>query len=321
VYDCRDIMQTRRLSGTLNAGWCAGLGLALCVAVSFAVRAQTPADGPALHLLPVQGNISMLVGPSGNVTVQTGHDGVLLVDTMGEELAPRVAAEVRAMTPLPIRFIINTSAAARSVGGNATLARLGAIGSRQVPGGGATVIAHENVVRRLARPTPGPQPGLPNAEYFTPAKDFSFNGEAIFVFHVPSALTDGDSIVLFRRSDVVSAGDIFTPGRYPVIDPDRGGSVQGLIAALNHILFLAVPERLQDGGTRIVPGQGRLGNEADVVEYRDMVVIARDRIRDLIGKGMSLQQVKAARPTLDYDGMFGDPEAFVEAVYNSLQER
>jgi cyclase len=126
-------------------------------------------------------------------------------------------------------------------------------------------------------------------------------------------------MVLFRRSDVVSAGDIFTPDRYPVIDIDKGGSVQGLIAALNHLLEITVPERLQDGGTRVIPGHGRICNEADVVEYRDMVTIVRDRIRDMVVKGRSLEQIKAAGPTLDYDPRYGSGEPFIEAVYVSLR--
>jgi glyoxylase-like metal-dependent hydrolase (beta-lactamase superfamily II) len=280
-----------------------------------------PAGGAPVRLLPVQGNVSMLVGAGANVAVQTGRDGVLLVDTMREDAAQAIAGQLKTLTALPIRFIVNTSLDADHTGGNAALGAMGATGARPVPGGGATVIAHENVVRRLARPTPGPQPGLPNDEYFTPSKDFSFNGEAVFVFHVPAAHTDGDSIVLFRRSDVIAAGDIFTPDRYPVLDLERGGSVQGLLAGLNRLLDLAVPERLQDGGTRIVPGHGRLCNEADVVEYRDMVTIVRDRVADLVRKGSTLEQVRAARPTLDYDPAYGNPRAFVDAVYASLTKR
>jgi glyoxylase-like metal-dependent hydrolase (beta-lactamase superfamily II) len=159
---------------------------------------------------------------------------------------------------------------------------------------------------------------LPNDEYDTAFKDLFFNGEAVIIFHEPKAHTDGDSMVFFRRSDVLSTGDIFTPERYPFLDLERGGSVQGEIDALNHILRLTVPEHLQEGGTRVVPGHGRLCNEADVVEYREMVTIIRDRVQDLIKKGNTLAQVKAARPSLDYDTQYGPGDAFVESVYRSV---
>ena len=281
--------------------------------------------GAELHLWPVQGNVYMLVGPGGNISIQVGRDGVVLVDTMLEPLAASIAAQVRSLTDAPIRYIIDTSMDADHVGGNAALAAMGTTGVRPVPGGGATVIAHENVLNRMTVPltssqTPPLQRGLPNDEYFTPTKDF-FNSEPVIIMHEANAHTDGDSIVLFRRSDVISAGDVFTPDRYPAIDLERGGSVQGYIAALNHLLLLAVPERLQDGGTRVIPGHGRVCNEADVVEYRDMVTIVRDRIQAYITSGMTLVQVKAAKPTLDYDPQYGSGDTFIEAVYRSLRER
>ncbi len=280
-------------------------------------------DNLELHLLPVQGNIYILLGAGGNVTVQVGKDGVLLVDTMLAPLAPRIAAEIKKLTKLPIRYIIDTHVHADHIGGNEALAAMGATGATVVPGGGATIIAHEKVLNRLTTPvtgnkTPPLQKGLPTDEYFTPTKDFSFNGEAVIVFHEANAHTDGDSIVLFRRSDVISAGDVFTPDRYPGIDLERGGSIQGLIAALNHILHLTVPEHLQEGGTKVIPGHGRLCDEAEVVEYRDMVTIIRDRIQDMIKNRMTLEQVKAARPTRDYDTQYGSGDAFVDAVYKSL---
>jgi glyoxylase-like metal-dependent hydrolase (beta-lactamase superfamily II) len=165
---------------------------------------------------------------------------------------------------------------------------------------------------------------LPLSEYFTPTRDFFFNGEAIVLHHVPAAHTDGDSLVFFRGSDVVSVGDLFTPGSYPVIDLQNGGSVQGLIAGLNRILEITVPAKFQEGGTYVIPGHGRLCDEAEVVEYRDMVTIVRDRIQDLIKKGMTLEKVQAARPTRDYDTEYGTntgfwtTEMFVEAVFRSL---
>ena len=276
-----------------------------------------------LHVLPVQGNTYMMVGPGGNITIQTGKDGVLLVDTMFAPLAQRIAAEIKKLSDQPIRYIIDTHVHGDHVGGNEPLQKMGAAGASQVMGGGATVIAHNNVLNRMTTPVTGsqappPQTGLPNDEYDTPTKDFFFNGEAVVIFHEPAAHTDGDSIVFFRRSDVLSVGDIFTPERYPFIDLARGGSIKGEIDALNHILLLTVPEHLQEGGTRVIPGHGRLCTEADVVEYRDMVTIVRDRVQDAIKRGLTLDQTKAAKLTIDYDPQYGPGDSFIESIYKSL---
>jgi cyclase len=296
----------------------------LSTACALGAQGQDPAN-VELHLIPVQGNVYMLYGAAGNITVQVGSDGVLLVDTMTAPLAPHIAAEIQKISPLPIRYIVDTDVHPEHIGGNQALAKMGAPGASPTDHGGATIIAHENVVNRMTKPagpgqTPGPTPGLPNDEYFTRTKDLYFNGEPIFIIHEPNALTDGDSIVLFRRSDTISTGDIFTPDAYPAIDIERGGSVEGLLDALNHILHLTVPAHLQEGGTRVIPGHGRLCDEAEVVEYRNMITIVRDRVQDMIRKGMTLEQVKAGRPTLDYDVQFGSGDAFVEAVYHSLKD-
>jgi glyoxylase-like metal-dependent hydrolase (beta-lactamase superfamily II) len=160
---------------------------------------------------------------------------------------------------------------------------------------------------------------LPTDTYVGSEKDMFFNGEGIELLHQPAAHTDGDTIVFFRRSDVVSAGDIFTPERYPIIDVDRGGNVQGVIDGLNLIIDLTIPAEKQEGGTMVVPGHGRICDEADVVEYRDMLTIVRDRFEDMVKKGMTLDQVKAAKPTEDYDPLYGNNTRFVEAVYRSLK--
>jgi hypothetical protein len=151
---------------------------------------------------------------------------------------------------------------------------------------------------------------MPLDEYFMPTKDMHFNGEAIVLYHEPNAHTDGDSMVLFRGSDVVSAGDIFTPDSYPFIDTANGGSVQGEIAALGHLLQLVVPAHTEEGGTYVVPGHGRISDEADIVEFRDMVVIVRDRVQDMINRKMTLEQIKAARPSRDYDPQYVTPASF-----------
>lgn len=300
--------------------------LAWCALYTLA-SAQSPSAADLqkaeLHVLPVQGHTYMLVGPGGNITIQTGKDGVLLVDTMFAPLAQRIDAEIKKLSDQPIRYIIDTHVHGDHVGGNEALQKMGATGASPVAGGGATVIAQANVLNRMTTPVTGsqappPQTGLPNDEYDTPTKDFFFNGEAVVIFHEPAAHTDGDSIVFFRRSDVLSVGDIFTPERYPFIDLARGGSIKGEIDALNHILLLTVPEHLQEGGTRVIPGHGRLCGEADVVEYRDMVTIVRDRVQDAMKRGLNLEQVKAAKLTLDYDPQYGSGDAFVESIYKSL---
>jgi cyclase len=181
--------------------------------------------------------------------------------------------------------------------------------------------AHENVLARLTSEG-GAAAVWPTDTYFVAQKDLFVNGEPVQLLHTPSAHTDGDSLVMFRRSDAVSAGDVYTPDRYPVIDLAKGGSINGLIDALNQLLRLTVPEFNQQGGTLVIPGHGRLSDEADVAEYRDMVTFVRDRIAAMVKKGMTLDQVKAARPTLDYDGIYGADKGalFVEQVYRSLSK-
>lgn len=290
-------------------------------------------DKVEVHVLPVQGNVYMLVGAGGNMTLQTGKDGVLVVDSMYGALNEKVVAAIRTVSKGPIRYILNTHAHADHTDGNEKLAKVGST----IAGGnvmqlsdaavGAAIVAHENVLNRMsAQKPPLPFGMLPTDTYFTKTKDLYFNGEAVQLLYQGNAHTDGDSLVFFRRSDVISTGDIFTPGNYPVIDLERGGSFNGLIASLNRIIEITVPAEKQEGGTYVIPGHGRLCDEADVVEYRDMATIIRDRIQDMIRKGMTLEQVKAARPTRDYDPLYGSTtgfwttEKFVEAAYKSLSQ-
>jgi len=300
------------------------LCLAPMAAVVLAAAQQNAPAATAMSAQPVQGKVYVLTtgGGGANVTLQAGPDGVLLVDTLPAESAPQVMAAVRALSPEPVRWIVNTGMRLDHLGGNAAIARLGATPASL---GRPRVVAHENVTHRLVNVTSVSRDAWPNDDFFTRDKDFFFNGEAVIVTHMPAATTDGDSMVFFRRSDVISTGDIFVPGRYPAIDIASGGSVQGEIDALNAILHTTVPAKYQEGGTFIIPGHGRICDEADVVEYREMVTVVRDRIQDLIRKGSTLEQVNAARPTSDYDTEYtraGAPsaDAFVEAVYRSLQK-
>jgi glyoxylase-like metal-dependent hydrolase (beta-lactamase superfamily II) len=292
---------------------------------------KLPAATSEIEILPVQGNIHLIATRSGNITVQTGPNGVVLVDTGTAALSEKVLAAVRQLSDKPLRYIINTDLHPEHTGGNEALARFGGAEDersiRNTPGDLAVqvvkLLAHDNVLQRMNAPPPG-QPEIPfiaqpGDTYFGGSKDLFFNGESIQLLHQPKAHTDGDTMVHFRRSDVISAGDIYVTDSYPVIDLANGGSLQGVIDGLNRLLDLAIPEHHEEGGTLIIPGRGRISDEFDVLEYRDMVTILRDRIQDMIRKGMSLPQVKAARPTRDYDPQYGaNADAFVEAAYKSL---
>jgi glyoxylase-like metal-dependent hydrolase (beta-lactamase superfamily II) len=292
---------------------------------------QLPATTSDVEILPVQGNVYLIATRSGNITVQTGPMGVLVVDTGTKALSEKVLATIRKLSDKPLRYIVNTDFHPDHTGGNETIARAGGAEDerniRNTPGDLegqiVKILAHDNVLQRMNAPPPG-QPEIPfisqpGDTYFGANKDLFFNGESIQLLHQPAAHTDGDTMVHFRRSDVISAGDIYVTDSYPVIDLTNGGSLQGVIDGLNRLLDLAIPEHHEEGGTMIIPGRGRISDEFDVLEYRDMVTIIRDRIQDMIRKGMTLAQVKAARPTRDYDPQYGaNADTFVEAAYRSL---
>jgi cyclase len=278
-----------------------------------------------LDTFHVGGNVYMLIGAGANIAVQMGDEGVLVVDTGLAQNAERVIATIRKLSNQPIRWIINTHFHADHTGGNEALAKAGS----RTNGGPAEIIAHERVLTRMSAPagrqSPTPPAAWPTDTYVPEEKDIYFNGEAVMIYHEPMAHTDGDSLVFFRKSDVVVAGDTFVTTSYPFIDRAGGGSVQGELNALNRILDLAVPAHEQEGGTFVIPGHGRVCDEADVLEYRDMVTIVRDRIQDMVKRGLTLDQVKAAKPTLDYDRHYGSDTGFVttagfiEAVYNDVR--
>jgi len=275
----------------------------------------------------------MIVGAGGNTTVQIGDDGVLVVDTKLTAASGVLLDAIRQLSSKPIRYVINTHWHPDHVGSNELIAKSGSTiaggnvsGAITDAGEGAAVIAHENVLARMSgQDPPSAFEAWPTVTLFMPRKDIYFNGEAIEILHQPAAHTDGDSLVFFRRADVVSTGDVFTTTAYPVIRREDGGGIDGVIAALNRIIEITVPEEKQEGGTLVIPGHGRLSDEADVVEYRDMVTIIRDRIKSMLEMGMTLRQVQAAKPTADYDGRYGasnglwTTEQFVAAAYESLQ--
>jgi cyclase len=315
-----------------------------------------------VRVLPLRGNLYLLSGAGANVAASVGKDGVLLVDSGSPAAADMLLAAVRELSrrvtaspvpqkpcvgvtqgcawwsssellpttagtraPRPIAGIVNTSDDADHVGGNAVISAAGrTYGVRNLDNSvpGAWVLAHENVTLRL---TKNEQTALVASEtYFGDEKKLNFfNGEGVVVTYHPAAHTDGDSMVYFRGSDVLVAGDILDMSRYPVIDLARGGSIEGVVKALNWILDVAVVEHMMEGGTLVVPGHGRMTDAADVAYYRDMVTIMRDRVREMTKRGMSLDRIKAAKLTRDYDGRFGKsaswtPDMFVEAIFRSL---
>lgn len=308
-------------------------GIALAGCLSLAVSAQQVKSDGEVHVLKVQGDVYMLVGPAGNTVVQVGPMGVLVVDTQTAEVSGKLLAAIRTLSDKPIRYIINTSADNDRTGGNEAIAKAGVPATGLVGGSfgrGAMILARENVLDRMSAPSgqkaPTPQAAWPTDTWFEGNKEVFFNGEPVIAMPVPPAHTDGDAIVFFRHSDVIAAGDIFDMNYFPAVDLAAGGNIQGVLDGLNHMLDIAVPEHEQQGGTYIVPGHGRLTDEHDLLEYRDMVTIVRDRVQAMIKKGMTLDQVKAAKPTFEYDKRWSAPsgpastDGFVEAVYKSLKK-
>ncbi len=284
---------------------------------------------PAVHVLSVRNSVSMIQTPGGNITVLAFPEGITLVDTGSAEAVDQVLAAIRSLSKQPIRYIINTTFDPGHVGGND---KLGSIGI-QITGGnvagqvgtdGAEIIAHENLLDRMSARTNTPRypaRALPQTTYHVDSIKLStvYHGDGIQVFHVPAAHTDGDSLVYFRHNDVLATGDVFSTTTYPVIDLEHGGTINGIVDGLNKILDIAFPEFRLEGGTLIVPGHGRVCDSADVAYYRDLVTIIRDRVQDMKRKGMTLEQVKAQRPTRDYDPRYGSGEQFVDAVYKTLK--
>jgi glyoxylase-like metal-dependent hydrolase (beta-lactamase superfamily II) len=337
---------------------------------------QSPRDGQ-VHVMPVQGNIYMLIADGTNITASVGRDGIAIVNTGTAQMTDKVLAALNELAKMavsapatntcfgancpgmpswsspyfntvvasprparPVRYIINTSAAPEHVGGNdklAASARFRRAGGQNSFGGAvrdvgetATIVAHDGVLSAMSSPrdkTPAaPEAAWPVDTFFDDFHKLSeyVNGEPVILYHAKAANTDSDSFAFFRHSEVIAAGNLFSTISYPLIDTSKGGTIQGVIDGLNHILDLSVAEYRSQGGTWIVPGRGRLSDTADVASYRNMLVMIRDRIRELKKKGMTVEQVKAARPTLDFDGRFGSTSGtwttsmFIEAVYRTL---
>ena len=316
-------------------GWRRGAAiLTVCAASLAQPRAQTATERSApsssLEVLEVRPSLFVIAGAGANIGVQVGEDGVVVVDAGSGARSPDVLAAIKRISPNPIRYVIDTGPDADHVGGNEAIASAGEkLFAGGLPGGGqpnaataaervAPIVAAEGALRHLAK---SPASLWPTEVFHYARKAMYLNGEAIEMLHQPAAHTDSDVFAFFRRSDVVMAGDVIDTRQFPVIDVDRGGSIQGEIAALNRLVDLAVPSTpvvTREAGTIVVPGHGRLCDQYDVADYRDMVTIVRDRVRDLKKAGRSLADVKTDQPAKGYVGRYGNPDRFVEAIYRSL---
>jgi cyclase len=325
-------MRSRRMRRAIALSWL--LALVLAPATTQRARpalARQHAGG--LETIQIRPNVFAIFGAGANVAVHVGEDGVILVDSGSAAMADELLQAVKAITAQPIRMIINTNADADHVGGNERVAKAGvrinpdAFSDQEQ----ASVLAHENVLGRMSAPNGNdslfPVGAWPNETYTAKIRSMYLNGDGIQVMRQAGAHSDGDSVVLFRRADVIVTGDVLDLRHFPVIDPENGGSIQGEIDGLNHLLELTIPAMplvLKEGRTLLVPGHGRVSDYGELVEYRDMVTVVRDLIQDMVARKMSVEQVKAANPTRGYRARFGresgpwTTDMFVESIYNGL---
>lgn len=329
---------TSRKARILAVSAALGIGAALAVGAAVAQQNQN-FDNVQIDTVKVRDDVYMLVGAGGNTTVFTGSEGIMVVDTQFAPLSTKLLAAIRAISDGPIRYVVSTHMHGDHIGGNEAISKAGRFraGGNVVGDLGAAatatakIIAHENVLTRLsAEPERGqtavPFAAWPTETYITKKREFLFNDEAVQIIHEPKAHTDGDSMVFFRKSDVLATGDLFTTVMYPYIDVANGGTINGYIDALNAIMDITVASNVNEGGTMVIPGHGRLADEQDVTEYRNMVTIVRDRIKEYVKRGMTLEQVKAAKPTLDFDPRYGSDSGFwttamfVETIYKQMVE-
>lgn len=296
------------------------------------VKQVPPPAAGEFETLEVRPGLFMIVAGDSNITVQVGNDGVIVIDAGAAAQTDKVLKAIRKLSAKPIRFLVDTHAHDEATGGSAAIVKSqgprlpqGGYGARMRPAAsGVAVIAHENVTAHLEAIEGVAEESLPTATFSTPRRNMYFNGEAIELHSLPNAHSDSDIAAFFRKSDVIVAGGLIDTKRYPVIDTAAGGTLEGIIQGLTKISEIAVPERNTMGGTLVIPGHGRLYNQIDVVEYRNMLAIIRDRVRDLAAKGMSVQEVKAAGALLEYDGLYGSTtgpwttDMFLAAVYKEV---
>jgi len=261
----------------------------------------------------VADNIYMLTGSGGNIGVVVGDDGVFMIDSQFGPLSEKITAAIGKLSSQPIKYLFNTHWHGDHTGGNENFGKKGAI-----------IVAHENVKNRMSteqirpfrRSTPAAAKIAQPVITFKNGMQFHLNGEDILIYHFHYGHTDGDAFVYFPKSNVIHMGDNFFKGRFPYIDLGSGGSVEGALKNINEVLFLA------DSETKIIPGHGALANKKDLMEYRDVIMIARDRVKKAIDKGMTLEEIKTSNVTKEYDeewgGGFINPEKFVEILHADL---
>jgi cyclase len=294
------------------------LGVAALLAVPAALSAQD-ASRIRIQTVPVADNLYMLAGGGGNVAALVGDEGVLLVDDGIGQVLDKITAAVGQITDKPIRLVINTHWHFDHVGGNEGLARSGAL-----------IVAHENVRKRMSteqhlagldrRVPPSPPAALP-VIVFQDALTIYWGDEEVRVVYSGTGHTDGDSIVHFRKANVLHVGDIWFNGVYPFIDINAGGSIQGMVAAQDRALALA------DGNTKIIPGHGPMSDARELREFRDMLASVRDRVQKLLAEGKTRAEIIAAKPTSEFDSRYGvpgrglDPDTWVGIVVDGMEKK
>ncbi|HEX6202423.1 MAG TPA: MBL fold metallo-hydrolase [Thermoanaerobaculia bacterium] len=296
------------------ARWSFAVAVAFLAALAPAARAQTNFDEVEIKTVSVAPGVWMLVGAGGNIGVSAGADGVFLVDDQYAPLTPKILAAVKGVSERPVRFVVNTHWHGDHTGGNENLG-----------GAGAVIVAHDNVRQRMStdqfmaafdRTVPASPPAALPVITFAGGVTFHLNGDTLEVVHLPAGHTDGDSAVIWREADVIHAGDLFFNGGYPFVDLGSGGSVDGLIAAVDRLL-----ERAGEG-TKIIPGHGALASRADLAAYAEMLKATRAAVAALIAEGKSREEVLAAEPLAAWDekwgGGFINAERFTGTLFDSL---
>ena len=298
----------------VKAFWLHSTGAALAVIAAIAI-AQQDFSNVEIKAEKLSATTYMLTGAGGNIGVSVGEDSAFIVDDQFAPLTPRIQAAVAKLSPHPIRFVVNTHWHFDHTGGNENFGKAGAV-----------IVAHENVRKRMSSDQliaflgmavkASPKPALPVVT-FTRDVTFHLNGEELHVYHAPNGHTDGDAIVRFKRDNVVHLGDLYFNKFYPFIDISSGGSVDGVIAALDRVLAES------NDATRFIPGHGALGSKADLAAYRAMLDTIATRIKALVKEGKTLEQAVAAKPTADFDPVWGKgfikPDKMVEMLYLDLK--